>query len=92
MTAVEPVFPKATTLSVTSTTLAKDQEEYTPLPVAIVMDPRLPVLCRFRLSPEDLQAIMEGADIVVQQLTFGRGYHPLAVSIVPQEENPWVAQ
>lgn len=92
MTAVEPVFPKATSMSIKSMVLAEHQEEYILLPVAIVIEPRMPILCRFRLSPEDLQAIMEGADIVVQQLTFGQGYHPMAISVVPQEENPWVAQ
>lgn len=92
MTSQAPVFPKKSSLLVTERNLAEGQEEFETLPVAIVHDARVPVLTRWRLTPEDLQLVLEGADIVVQQLTYGNGFHPMCITVVPQDENPMVCQ
>ena len=88
MTPIDEVFPQTTTLPITKAVLAEHQPEYARLPCAIVSDKRVPVLTRWRFSPEELQQILDGGDLVVQMLTFGNGFSPIALSIVQQDENP----
>lgn len=74
--------------------LAKDQEQYTPLPILRFNLPSGPCVSRWRLTAEELAAIMNGADIVLTQL-IGQGtpekpvyFHPVHLQVVMPEDHP----
>lgn len=76
---MEPVeFPQQTMV------LAKDQPQYTPLPVHVDKHSGA-CIGRFRLSDEERAAIANGADIWLWQYTFGRPFQPVSLTT----DNPW---
>jgi len=73
MDAIE--FPEQTIV------LAKDQPEYSPLPVHIGSEAEgTPMTACFKLSAEELAEINETGIIWVGQLTFGKLLQPIRVS------------
>jgi hypothetical protein len=87
MSYVAPVFNQAEGHK--EIVLAENQPQYEPLPVGVVLGRRdKPVTVRYRPTAEELQKLMEGADICLTQLTFGRGYAPINFQIVPRDEDP----
>lgn len=88
MSWIAPVFP-ITKNGIVETVLAKDQPQYAPLPVAVVAGRGdLPVIARYRLTADDLQMVLDGGDVIITQLTFCKGYHPINIQVVPQSVNP----
>jgi hypothetical protein len=85
MTAVSPVMPGSEPIEVV---LGKDQPEYMPLPAVYLDTPSRPMITRWRLSDEEREAVANGADIVLQQLTFRSPFQPINVQIVMPEECP----
>ena len=69
-------------------TLAEDQPQYQPLRVLCINTPGAPVLSRWRLTAEELQAVLDGADIVLTQLTFGNLFQPVHVQVCKPEDIP----
>jgi hypothetical protein len=62
--------------------LAKDQSEYRPLTVvAINGDLRGPRVSRWTFTAEERQLIAAGADLFIDQLTFGMPFHPILPSL-----------
>jgi hypothetical protein len=65
--------------------IALDQPQYIPLRTlqfAIEGQPEVKrVFSRWTLTPEQRQAVANGDDILIDQLTFGRGVTPLRVIV-----------
>jgi hypothetical protein len=85
MTPVSPVMPGSESIEVV---LGKNQPEYVPLPAVYLDTPSLPMITRFRLSDEEREAIANGADIVLQQLTFRMHFQPVNLQIVMPDDCP----
>jgi hypothetical protein len=65
-------------------TLAVNQEEYEPLTVALYINTDLnsPVLySRWKLSEEERQALIDGQDIFVGQVTYGQPLQPVSIQV-----------
>lgn len=60
----------------TNVTLAKDQPEYLPLPVAT--DGNI-FISKWKLSKDELEEVMITREIYIKLLTFGRGFPPIKV-------------
>lgn len=78
MEAIE--FPEQTLV------LAKDQPEYTPLPVHISDDNTKAMTCCMKLSPEELEEMNRTGVLWLTQLTFGQHFHPIRMSTI----NPFI--
>jgi hypothetical protein len=63
---------------------AKDQPEYTPLPV--YLQPDGTVHTCWMPSEEEIRAILAGEPIVIEVLTFGRPLQPLRVFVPGREQ------
>lgn len=68
--------------------IALDQKEYFPI---IILDVHYSngvdgAMVRFRFSDEERKKIAEGADLVVSELTFGKAFTPISLSIQKQGE------
>lgn len=61
------------------TIYAKDQKEYTPLPV--IKNASGVVLSRWKLTDSERQAIAEGADVFLSVWTFNHPLQPLRIEI-----------
>jgi hypothetical protein len=85
MMPVSPVLPGSEPIEII---LGKDQPEYIPLPAVYLDTPARPMITRFRLDEEERAAIANGADIVLQQLTFRNPFQPVNLQIVRPDESP----
>jgi len=85
MRAVSPVMPGSGPIEII---LAKDQPEYTPLPVVYIDNAARPMISRWRLDDDERAAIAAGADIVLQQLTFCNPVQPVNLQVVMPEDSP----
>jgi hypothetical protein len=85
MTPVSPVMPGSESIEVL---LGKGQDEYIPLPAVWLELKCRPMVTRWRLEPEERAAVAAGADVVLQQLTFGQPFQPVNLQIVPRDEMP----
>jgi hypothetical protein len=85
MTPVSPVMPQST---LPEFTLAKDQPEYTPLPAVQIRNDLGTIVTRWRLSEVDRYRIAHGADITLQQLTFGGNFQPVNLQVTEQHLDP----
>jgi hypothetical protein len=52
--------------------------------------PSIPIVTRWRLSPEERGMVSVGADIVLQQLTFGEPFQPVNLQVVFWDQQPEV--
>ena len=71
--------------------IALDLPEYMPivgLPVRFA-DQTSGMSVRFRLTDEERQAIMEGADLVITELTFGGPFTPLCTHVCKPNVGPF---
>jgi len=71
--------------------IALDQPEYAPiiiLPLSF-SDGTIAAAVRFRFSSEERQAIANGADLLITELTFGKPYTPLNLAVCKPESNPF---
>lgn len=61
---------------------AKDQDEYIPLPAAIVTrDEGQSVVTRWQFTEAERAAVAAGADLYLELLTFGAPLQPLRIHI-----------
>jgi len=69
---------------------ALDQEEYLPIIILPVVygDGTSGASVRFRLTEEERKLVAEGADIVLTELTFGRPFTPIHISITKPNSRP----
>lgn len=65
----------------TAVTYGANQPEYIPLPAARLHNPEGSALTRWSLSDEERRAIAEGADVYLEQLTFGQRLQPVRLSV-----------
>jgi len=67
--------------------IAEDQEEYETLPVHInIQDPSAPATMCFELNEEEINQVKETGKIWLKVLTFGKLFHPIAMSCLKPEE------
>lgn len=59
------------------TVLAKDQPEYSPLPVIRFFNLEGSAICRWSLTAEERQRVIAGADLYIEAFTFGNQFQPL---------------
>lgn len=67
---------------------AKDQAEYKALPVARIEGVEGRVISRWSLTDEERKKIAEGADLYIEQLTFGDPLQPILPTIGLREMCP----
>ncbi len=85
MRAVSPVMIGSGPIEIV---LAKEQKEYTPLPVVYLDTRARPMISRWRLDDDERAAIAAGADIVLQQLTFQMPVQPVNLQVVMPNDDP----
>lgn len=85
MNPVSPVMPGSKAIEII---LGENQPEYIPLPAVYLDTPSRPMITRWRLTDEEREAITNGADIVLQQLTFRQLFQPVQLQVVMPDENP----
>lgn len=85
MRAVSPVMPGSGPIEVV---LGKDQPEYAPLPAVYLDTPSRPMVTRWRPTAEEALMILEGADIVLTQLTFCHPFQPVHLQVTFPNDAP----
>lgn len=85
MTPVSPVMPGSTDIEIV---LGKDQPQYQPLPAVYLDRPDRPMITRWRLTAEEREAVLAGADVVLTQLTFCNRFQPVNLQIVMPDDDP----
>lgn len=70
------------------TILGKGQPEYVPLPAIYLDTPSRPMITRWRPTEEEILMILEGADIVLTQLTFCHPFQPVHLQVTFPNEAP----
>lgn len=68
--------------------VAKDQPEYKTLYVHATQDSQFAMTCCLKLSKEELEEVNKTGVVYFTQITFGRGYAPIRMSVT----NPFVAR
>lgn len=90
MDSVSPVWTDAETPA--EKIIALDQMHvYQPLvglPVQF-SDGQIGMCCRFRFTEKEKQAIANGADLIITEMTFGGLYTPLNLSVCKPETRPY---
>lgn len=80
-------FPEANVV------LAFGQDEYEPLAVYhFKEEPSQRMVFCTRLSDEEIEEIVRTRTLWVQQMTFGRGFHPIGLSTQKPDDLPKVVQ
>jgi len=85
MNPASPVMPGSEHIEVV---FGKDQAEYDPLPAVYLDTVSRTVVTRWRLNDEERMAIANGADIVVQVLTFQQPLQPINIQVVMPNAMP----
>jgi len=85
VTPVSPVMPGSEPIEIV---LGKDQPQYDPLPAVYLDTSSRPMITRWRLDEAEREAIANGADIVLQQLTFQQPFQPVNLQVVERDEAP----
>lgn len=88
MESVSPVIPG---LEKHERVVAKDQPEYSIIHVLVGKEPEVRFYTRFKLSDEERQALIDGADLFIFQLTFGHLYQPTAPFVGSLEDMAAIA-
>lgn len=85
---MKPVSPVMLGSESIEIVLGEGQPQYVPLPAVYIDSVERPMVTRWRLTDEERSAIAEGADVVLQQLTFRAPFQPVNLQVVMPEENP----
>ena len=85
MTPVSPVMPGSESIEIV---LGREQPQYIPLPAVYLDNPARPMITRWRLSNEERDALLLGADIVLTQLTFENPFQPVHLQVIFPNEDP----
>lgn len=76
------IMPRAPGLEGAEVQLGGDQPVYLELPALVLEPPQgTTVLTRWRLSPEELRYLNEGADLFLSVLTFGQPFQPVLLTV-----------
>lgn len=59
--------------------LAKDQPQYTQLPVRVSDDKEVYMTSKWELSSEEKEAIAQGANVYLRVMTFGHPFQPVSL-------------
>lgn len=86
---VSPVVPG---LEPYELVLAKNQPEYNPLPVLRGKGPEYGMYSRWNLTPEEKEAIANGASIYLLQQTYGHHFQPSSIFVAHAEHNAQIAE
>ena len=78
---MKPVTPVLKGLEQYEIILAKDQPQYEPLPALYTEGEEKRVITRWRFSDEEREEISKGADLILEQLTFGYPFQPVALGV-----------
>jgi hypothetical protein len=65
--------------------LAKDQKEYSPLPILRGRGPNYIVMSRWTFTAEERAAIAAGSDLIIAQMTFGQLFQPTMIEHIVAE-------
>lgn len=89
MNSVSPVFTEKE--MEVERVIALDQPEYIPLIVLPIIyeDGIQASVVRFRLTEEERIAILDGADIILTQLTFGGAFKPIHITTCSPNKSPY---
>ena len=79
---MKPVSPVIKGFEQHEIILAKDQPQYIPLPTLVVEGDEKRMISRWEFSDLEREQIAKGASLLLEQLTFGSLYHPIALSIM----------
>jgi hypothetical protein len=89
MTPTSPVLPGSESIEIV---LGRNQPQYTPLPAVYLDTPCKPMITRWRLTDEERDAVANGADVILQQLTFGEPFQPVNLQIVLPDNWPLLVE
>lgn len=89
MTPVSPVLPGSESIEII---LGRKQPQYIPLPAVYLDTPSRPMITRWRLSDEQREAVANGADVILQQLTFGEDFQPVNLQVVLPDNWPLLVE
>lgn len=89
---MDPVSPVMAGSKPIEVVLGKDRPEYLPLPAVWLDMVSRPMVTRWRPTTEERKMLAEGADIVLQQLTFGQPFQPVNLQVVMPDEDPWLVE
>ncbi len=81
---MKPVSPVVPGLEEFEFKLAENQPHYDPLPTLMIEGEEKRFMSRWEFSDDDRRLIAEGGCLILQQLTFGHPFQPVAFSIVPK--------
>jgi hypothetical protein len=83
---MQPISPVLTEEFVPAEVVyAKDQPEYNPLPS--LRNPAGIVMSRWKLTDEEREAVLHGADILLSVWTFNKPLQPLALEVIACERD-----
>lgn len=85
MNPVSPVLPGSEQIEVV---LGENQPEYIPLPAVYLDSEMRPMITRWRLTEKERQAVRDGADVVLTQLTFRYPFQPVHLQVAYRDEMP----
>lgn len=85
MMPVSPVMPGSEAIEVV---IGANQPEYIPLPAVYLTANTCPMLTRWRLTDEEREAVANGADIILSQLTFWQPFRPVHIQVCMPDEMP----
>lgn len=87
---LQPAKPPGSPPEWHHTVYAEDQPEYEPLPV--LAHPGGIVVSLWQLDEDDRRAILDGARVYLQCLTFGRPLQPVRLWIEGVGQPPWIRE
>lgn len=83
-----PVSPVLPSYQEHEIVLGANQPEYTPLPAVVLESASQPMITRWRTTQEERDMIANGADIILQQLTFKSRFQPVNLQVVMPDGLP----
>jgi hypothetical protein len=85
---MEPVSPVMQGSKDIEVVLGANQPQYTPLPAIYIDSISRAMVTRWQFSEEERAAVAGGADLVLQQLTFGSPFQPVNLQVVMPDQDP----
>ncbi len=85
---MESVTPIIKGLESCEFNLAEYQDEYHTLRALAFQTKGIPVMTRWRFSAEELQQLLEGADLVLTLMTFDHPFQPVHLQVCMPDGKP----
>ena len=67
--------------------LAENQKQYLPIPTVVTDEEEKRFWSRWEFTEDERRKITEGGSLILQQLTFGHPFQPVAFIVVSKERN-----